>query len=60
MKKKLTSGLLGIAALLMANQSSAATVIIDPASVDNVALNDVFTLTVEGSGFTRIDRSVAR
>jgi hypothetical protein len=47
---KLTSGLLGIAALLMANQASAATVFIDPASV-TVATKDVFTLTVKGTGF---------
>ena len=47
MKKKLTSGLLGIAALLMANQSSAATISVTPA-VNNVTVNDVFTLTVAG------------
>ena len=47
MKKKLTSGLLGIAALLMANQSSAATISVTPA-VNNVNVNDVFTLTVAG------------
>jgi len=50
MKMKLTSGLLGVAALLIASQANAATISLTP-SVTNVAVDDPFTLTVEGSGF---------
>jgi hypothetical protein len=47
MKMKLTSGLLGIAALLLASQVNAATISVNP-SENNVAVGDIFTLTVSG------------
>jgi len=50
MKMKLTSGLLGIAALLMANQASAATVSIQPPTQAH-GIGDAVSLTIEGSGF---------
>ena len=50
MKMQLTSGLLGVAALLIASQANAATVSLTP-SVTSVALNEAFTLTVSGTDF---------
>ena len=47
MKMKLTSGLLGIAALLLASQVNAATISVNP-SENNVGVGDIFTLTVSG------------
>ena len=50
MNMKLTSGLLGLGALLIASQASAATVsVIPPVTIANVG--DPFTLTVQGSDF---------
>ena len=50
MKMKLTSGLLGIAALLMANQASAATVSIQPPTQSG-AIGDPISLTVQLDNF---------
>ncbi len=50
MNMKLTNGLLGLGALLIAGQVSAATVSLTP-FVTNVAVDDVFSLTVQGTGF---------
>ena len=50
MKMKLTSGLLGIAALLMVGQVSAAVISLTP-GVTNVTVNEAFSLTIEGSAF---------
>ena len=50
MNMKLTKGLLGLGALLIAGQVSAATVSVTP-SVTTVSVNDPFTLTVQGSDF---------
>lgn len=50
MKMKLTSGLLGIVAILIASQANAATVRIDPASI-LVANGSSFQLTVAGADF---------
>ena len=48
MNTKITSGLLGLCALLMVSQSNAATVSVVPA-VSNVDINDALTLTVQGT-----------
>jgi hypothetical protein len=50
MNMKLTKGLLGLGALLIAGQVNAATVSLTP-SVTSVAVNDAFTLTVQGTDF---------
>ena len=50
MNMKLTKGLLGLGALLVAGQVNAATVSLTP-SVTSVAVNDPFTLTVQGTDF---------
>jgi len=47
---QLTSGLLGVAALLMASQANAATVSLTPES-NTVSLGETFTLFVGGTGF---------
>ena len=44
---KLTNGLLGLGAMLIASQVSAATLSVNPA-VNNVTVGDTFTLTVSG------------
>ncbi len=50
MNMKLTKGLLGLGALLVAGQVNAATVSLTP-SVTSVTVNDPFTLTVQGTDF---------
>ena len=50
MNMKLANGLLGLCALLIAGQVSAATVSLTP-SVATVQVNDAFTLTVQGTDF---------
>jgi len=50
MNMKLTKGLLGLGALLIASQVNAATVSLTPASND-IAVGDTVTLTVQGSEF---------
>jgi hypothetical protein len=51
LKLQITSGLLGLGALLMASQASAATVFLDP-SATTVGVAETFTITAKGSGFT--------
>lgn len=50
MNMKLTNGLLGLGALLIAGQVNAETVSLTP-SVTSVAVNEAFTLTVQGTDF---------
>ena len=50
MNMKLTKGLLGLGALLIAGQASAEIVSLSPAT-NNVAVGDIFTITVQGSEF---------
>ena len=50
MNIKLTNGLLGLGALLIAGQVSAETISLTP-SVTTVTVNDPFTLTVQGTDF---------
>ena len=47
MNMKLTKGLLGLGAMLIASQVNAATISVNPA-VNNVTVGDVFNLTVSG------------